>query len=340
MLYVVIFFLWMSLLIYLLMGGADYGAGILELFTTRRQQPQVRKTANHVMGPIWEANHMWLIIAVVILFVGFPGVYTTMSLHLHIPLLIMLFGIIARGASFAFRNYDAVNDGWQQVYNKIFVYSSFLTPFFLGVIAGSAVSRQIDTDASSFTGAFIFSWLNWFSAATGFFTVAVCGFLAAIFLLGEVEGKDMKKRYMQKALIMNIAMILFVIMAFIAAYIENIPLASWVFGNTISLIAVISTIISAAILWVMIRKDKVILMRLLAGLMVTALLIAVTYIHYPNIILLKNGASLSLLDQQSSPKTIRVLGIALLGGSVLILPALFYLVYSFDLKDKEGSAGY
>jgi cytochrome d ubiquinol oxidase subunit II len=121
MLYIVIGFLWVSLLIYLLMGGADFGAGILELFARETNKSQIRKTSYQAIGPIWEANHMWVIIAIVILFVGFPDVYTTVSTYLHIPLVVMLMGIIARGTAFSFRNYDAVKDRMQNVYNRIYV---------------------------------------------------------------------------------------------------------------------------------------------------------------------------------------------------------------------------
>ncbi len=122
MLHIVIGLLWISLLIYRLMGGADYGAGILELFSSGKEKEQIRKTSYHVIGPVWEASHMLRIISVVILFVGFPQIYTTVSIYLHIPVAIMLFGIITRGTSFIFRNYDAVKDHWQKVYNRISVY--------------------------------------------------------------------------------------------------------------------------------------------------------------------------------------------------------------------------
>ena len=91
----------------------------------------------HAIGPVWEANHMWLIIAIVILFVGFPFIYATMSVSLHIPLTAMLLGIIARGTAFTFRHYDAVVDDMQVIYRRIFMYASCITPLFLGIIAGS-----------------------------------------------------------------------------------------------------------------------------------------------------------------------------------------------------------
>ena len=190
---VVITFLCLAILLYFLLGGADFGAGIIELFTSEKNKSKTRRTAYAAIGPVWEANHMWLIITIVILFVGFPHIYTTMSVHLHIPLLIMLIGIIARGTAFVFRNYDAVKDNFQIVYNKIFVYSSFITPLFLGIIAGSLISGHIDTKATDFVSAYIFDWLNLFSIAVGLFTVALCGFLAAIYLIGEAKEETDKK---------------------------------------------------------------------------------------------------------------------------------------------------
>src|SRR3978361_563372 len=181
MVYIVIVYLWVALLLYLLLGGADFGAGIIELFTTEDNKAKTRRISYEAIGPIWEANHMWLIIAIVILFVGFPNIYTTMSIHLHIPLVIMLLGIIARGTAFAFRNYDAVVDDMQVIYSRIFVYASVITPLFLGIIAGSAVSGRIDPEATNFADAYIFSWLNWFSVSIGLFTVSICGFLAAVY---------------------------------------------------------------------------------------------------------------------------------------------------------------
>jgi cytochrome d ubiquinol oxidase subunit II len=334
MLYFVIFFLWVSLLVYLLMGGADFGAGILELFFSRKFKSQIRDNSYHAIGPIWEANHMWLIIALVIMFVGFPNIYSTVSVFLHIPILIMLLGIIARGTSFTFRHYDAVDDNWQVIYNKIFAWSSFITPLFLGIIAGSAVSRSIDTQNASFTSAYIYSWLNWFSVSTGLFTVAICGFLAAIYLSGEVTDLNQRKSYRYQGNVMIVAMLFCAAAVFIAAERGSIPLLQWIFGNYYSLTAVILAEISLLILWYLLNKGKIRYVRFLAAFMVTALLIAVTYDHFPNIILLKNGKDLSLLAHDSPQKTIHILGLALLLGSLLILPSLVYLVYSFRKKDK------
>lgn len=337
MLYVVIFFLWVSILFYLLFGGADFGAGIIELFTSHKNRAETRKILYRAMGPIWEANHMWLIIAIVILFVGFPVIYTTVSIYLHIPLVVMLLGIVARGTAFTFRHYDAVVDDMQEVYNRIFAYSSFVTPLFLGIIAGSTVSGQIDLKTTDFLSAYVFSWLSWFSVAVGLFTVCICGFLAAIYLIGETENAEEKKRFTKKALSMNIAAVLCGGLVFIAAYNQGIPLWDWLFGNPVGASIVFLATASLVLLWFFVRKGKAIILRPLAGFQVTMILLAVTYNHFPNIIILKSGGYLSLTDQAQN-KTIESLAWALLLGSIFILPALFYLIYSFQRKSEKVNA--
>ena len=332
--YVVICFLWLGILLYLVLGGADFGAGIIELFSTETTRSRTRKTAYQAIGPIWEANHMWLIIAVVILFVGFPVIYSTMSTYLHIPLVIMLLGITARGTAFVFRNYDAIVDNMQSVYNRIFLYSSFITPLFLGIIAGSAVSGRVDPSANNFMDAYVFLWLNWFSVAIGLFTVALCGFLASVYLIGETNIKEHQQSFIRKAKIWNGIALFCGALVFIASLVEHIPLFTWILGNTVGLTAVIAASLSLIIMWYLISNGKTIVPRMLAGFQASMILLAISYVHFPDFLILKNGEHLSLFKHQAPPATMNALGWALLIGSLFILPALFYLYYSFQ-KDRH-----
>jgi len=331
---VVITFLCMAILLYFLLGGADFGAGIIELFTSTKNRSRTRKTMYHAIGPVWEANHMWLIIAIVILFVGFPFIYTTMSVYLHIPLAIMLIGIIARGTAFVFRHYDAVKDDMQWLYNRIFRYSSFVTALFLGIIAGSLISGHIDAQATDLYTAYISGWLNWFSVAVGFFTVSLCGFLAAIYLIGETTEAHDKRRFIKKAKFMNVAAVVFGAMVFIAAQRDKIPLIDWVFKSNVGLSAIILASISLVLLWYLLIKGKTKVLRILAGFQVTMILLAISYAHFPNFIRLKSGDAISLLETAGPEKTIYSLGLALLLGSILILPFLGYLFYKFQKKEE------
>jgi cytochrome d ubiquinol oxidase subunit II len=162
----------------------------------------------------------------------------------------------------------------------------------------------------------------------GFFTVFLCRFLAAIYLAGAVNEPGAKSRYIRKAKFMNTAMFLCVLLIFLSAYQEEIPLVKWISGNLMSSIATCLTSISFCGLWFQTYRQKYFKARFFAGFMVTALLIAATYSHFPDIILLKKGTSLSLTSQSAPTKTISVLGSALLIGSLFILP-------SFDLPGLQ-----
>lgn len=334
--YIVIAYFWLAILLYLVLGGADFGAGIIEMFTSSKNIRRTRKTLYHAIGPIWEANHMWLIIAIVILFVGFPVIYSLLSIYLHIPLVIMLMGIIARGTAFVFRHYDAVRDNMQGFYNRIFVWSSFITPLFLGIIAGSTVSGHINLNADTFLEAYVFSWLNWFSVAVGFFTLTLCGFLASVYLIGEAEDENDKKRFIRKAKSMNIMAVVMGTLVFVAAARDEIPLLNWIFGNPVGTTSIAFATISLAVMWKFISRKKTMIPRLLVGFQVTMILLAISYAHFPDLIMLEGGNSLSLLKDQAPSKTMEALGWALLLGSIFILPALFYLYYSFQKKGDES----
>ena len=335
MVYIVIAYLWTAILLYLLLGGADFGAGIIELFTSDDNKDKTSVKMSRTIGPIWEANHMWLIIVIVILFTGFPEIYSSVSTYLHIPLLIMLMGIIARGTAFAFRHYDAVEDFMQVIYNKIFRYSSFITPFFLGIIAASAVSGTINPDAKGFADAYIFSWLHLFSVSVGLFTVCICGYLAAIFLIGETATSEERQRYIIKARSMNIAAVFSGALVFLAGSYDHIPLAEWLFGNPVGIATIAAAIVSLILQWVLIRHGQEIIIRLLAGFQITMLLVATTFFHYPKIILFSGDRYLSLTQHHGDDKAIESLALALLIGSLFILPALFYLIYSFQKKQPS-----
>ncbi len=328
--YVIIAYLFLSILLYVVLGGADFGAGIIELFTSNKNRSRTRKTLYQAIGPIWEANHMWLIITIVILFVAFPVIYAEMSVYLHIPLIIMLIGIIARGTAFVFRHYDAVKDDMQWVYNRIYILSSFVTPFFLGVIAGSVISGQIDHESKTFADTYVYSWLNLFSLGVGLFVVALCGFLASVYLIGEAESKDDRTRFVNKAKHMNIAAIVSGLIVFIVAVIEEIPLLNWIFDNAVGTTAVIAATLSLITLWYLIGKGKSFIIRPLAAFQVTMILLAIGYAHYPDFIIVRHGTNLSLFDHLAPEKTLAALGWALLLGSFFILPALYYLYYSFN----------
>jgi cytochrome d ubiquinol oxidase subunit II len=149
-------------------------------------------------------------------------------------------------------------------------------------------------------------------------------------LIGEADNEEDRTRFVNKAKHMNIAAIASGIIVFIAAALDHIPLMQWIFGNPVGLTAVIAATCSLGLLWYLISKGKSFIIRPLAAFQVTMILLAIGYAHYPDFIIIKNGANLSLFDHLAPPKTLAALGWALLLGSVFILPALYYLYASFN----------
>ena len=288
------------------------------------------------IAPIWEANHMWLIIAVVILFVGFPTIYTTVSTYLHIPLVLMLVGIIARGTAFTFRNYDAVEDSWQKLYTQIFYYSSLLTPFFIGIIAAATISGSIDTEAKDFLSLYIFSWFNLFGACVGFFTVSLCAYLASLFSLHEARYSDALPIMIRKTRQTALYVVVTGVLVFVSSHYSDIPLLQWIFSKALGIIAITLATVSLLFTNESIKKSNFLIARVLGGFQIVMILVAATYQHNPDIILFANGTSLSLFDESAAPKTIEALGWALLLGSIFILPFLFYLLFSFGAKRNKN----
>ncbi|MFI9575204.1 cytochrome d ubiquinol oxidase subunit II [Microbispora rosea] len=175
--------MWLGLTLYALLGGADFGGGLWDLLAggSRAGMPQ-RRLIEHSLGPVWEANHVWLIFVLVVLWTGFPTVFAAVMSTLYIPLTLAAFGIIGRGAAFAFRK--SSTELWQQrLFGAAFALSSVLTPFFLGTVAGAVASGRVPPGLAR--GSLVGAWVNPTSMLGGVLAVAVCAYLAAVYLCDD-----------------------------------------------------------------------------------------------------------------------------------------------------------
>ncbi len=333
MLYVVLFFLVFSLFLYVLLGGADYGAGILELFSSKEHQKLTKKTLYRVMGPVWEANHIWIIILVVILWVAFPIYYNILVVYLHIPLTLVLLGITMRGVAFVFRHYDAVIDHSQKLYDWMFKISSLVTPIFLGMVFGGLISGKLPIDqpldSLSFYQAFVLPWLNPFSILVGLFFAGLCTFLAAILLIGESSEKD-SVVYIKKASKATFTVFILGLITFIYGYFNEYIFITGFITNPYAVLGIILSGILLVPLWKTIKNGHRVLSRLFAGIQIFLIVVAALIVHFPNIIISKTN-KINLLDNIAPQSVIQTLAITLIIGGILILPGLFHLLKSFKM---------
>ncbi|MEN7546565.1 cytochrome d ubiquinol oxidase subunit II [Rapidithrix thailandica] len=325
MLAVIIFFLFTALILYVLFGGADFGAGVLETFLPKKN----RETIAHAIAPIWEANHVWLVLVVVILFVGFPKVYATVSNYLHIPILIVLLGVVLRGTAFTFRYYDPQKKRSEPVYSIIFQISSFVTPLFIGVTAGGMFLGKIHVQANTFAEGFINPWWNAFSFSLGLFTCCLFTFLAAVYLIGEAANEAEKKNFINAAKISNIILVVLGGLVFITANWNGFPLLEMFLDSTGAIVAVVIATVNLPLLWRFIHHGQVQLTRILAGVQTILIIGAFLLEQYPVLVHIADTDSLTIQNTVAPDAVIKQLMIALIIGSSFIFPSLIYLFKIF-----------
>jgi cytochrome bd ubiquinol oxidase subunit II len=177
--------MWVGLTLYALLAGADFGAGLWDLLAGgARRGARQRELIEHSITPVWEANHVWLIFVLVLLWTGFPSVFGAAMSTLYIPLTLAAFGIIARGAAFAFRK--ASTELWQRrLFGAAFALSSVVTPFFLGTVAGGIASARVPPGLAR--GDPLTSWWNPTGVLGGVLAVGTCGYLAAVYLCADAR---------------------------------------------------------------------------------------------------------------------------------------------------------
>jgi cytochrome d ubiquinol oxidase subunit II len=249
----------------------------------------------------------------------------------------MLVGIVLRGCAFTFRHYDAVRDRWQDYYSAIFVVSSFVTPVMLGVVAGGMLLGALSPVEEGFYAAFIQPWANLFCFSVGLFTAVLFAFLAAVYLIGETADPEVKQIFVRRALIANALAIVVGLGVFVAAEIDDLPLARLFLANAVSLIAMAAATFILVPLWIAIRRNAVHSARMFVAAQVGLVLIGWFRLQFPTIINSKIEP-LTIYTAAAPETTLRYLLYALIGGSAIIFPALLYLLTVFKLSDKEQIA--
>ncbi|MDI1247754.1 MAG: cytochrome d ubiquinol oxidase subunit II [Lacunisphaera sp.] len=330
---ILVSFIAASLLLYVLLGGSDFGAGIIELLPAGRLREAQKVVINRAMGPVWEANHMWLILLVVILFMGFPTIFTTLMIALHIPMLALLVGIVVRGSAFVFRHYDAVQEPRSQgIYTALFSLSSLWSACWLGIIAASLNRGIIDPASRDVWAAWFAPWWGVYPLAVGAFVACIYAFLASIYLVGETEEPELKRRFVRLAAWGNGLVVLAGGLVFAASLGERESLPAAFLRDPLKLAIVGLATLLFVVLWVFVAKRRTLLTRIVASGQVALILIGWYVLYAPNALITAQGP-LSFYDEAAPPATLRQLVLALLIGSVFIFPSLFYLFRVFKRSD-------
>jgi cytochrome d ubiquinol oxidase subunit II len=190
-----------GLTLYILLGGADFGGGVWDLLASGPRRASQREVIEHALGPIWEANHVWLVFSFVIFFTAFPPAFYNYMIALHIPLTVALIGIVLRGSAFAFRSYGSDGDGVEEhQWGRVFAVASTVTPFVLGTCVGALAAGRTHLQNGTPVEGFIRPWLSPFPIVVGFLTVALFSLIAAVYLTLEPGDNRVREDFRNRAL--------------------------------------------------------------------------------------------------------------------------------------------
>jgi cytochrome d ubiquinol oxidase subunit II len=327
----------LSLNAYVLFAGADFGGGVWDLLASGPRKARQRELIGHAIAPIWEANHVWLILAIVLTFTCFPPVFARLGIVLHIPLTLMLVGIVLRGSAFTFRSYDDEHDAAQLRWGRIFASASVVTPLLLGICMGAVAAGRVGRPLSGgFVQQFVEPWLNPFAISVGVLTVVLFAFLAAVFLTLESHDPALCEDFRRRALATGVVVFLAAGLVLLLSLGGAAPLmregllgSAW--AIPLHLATGASAIAVLAALWY--RRYR--LARAAVAVQVSLIVWGWALAQYPYLL----PPDFTVRNSASPATTLRLVAIALVGGGLVLLPSLVYLfrVFKSAPADRPGT---
>lgn len=321
---------------YAVLAGADFGGGVWDLFASGPRRDRQRRLIADAMSPVWEANHVWIILVVVLLFTCFPSVFARFAIVLHIPVTLMLIGIVLRGSAFIFRSYEDRGDDAQRRWGRLFAIASLITPLLLGTIVGAVASGRVTppVPGASFVANYVDPWATPFAFSVGLFALCLFGFLAAVYLTVEANEPDLREDFRSRALAAGAAVFVSAGIALLLSLQKSgAPLMGHGLTEARHALPVQVSVAAAAItamvaLWL----RRFVLARLATVAQVSLILWGWALSQYPYLI----PPDLTVETTAAPWITIKLVLIALTIGGAVLFPSLWYLFRIFKSRPTEN----
>lgn len=337
MLEIVIAILLLCILTYTIFAGVDLGTGILEIFTSKRHNAKQETLSIHALKPVWEINHIWLGLVIIIIFIVFPKAFSQIFTIFAFPILFLLTGLFIRGFAFTLKTLPKYSHN--KTVNKIFDYSSLWSTFWLGNFAGSLIQGKVTQNPTSFYDGFIAPWLSFFPILTGFFLMALFAFIAAIFLHTETDDQFLQSILKRSAINANIAAIIIGGIIFINAFFISDGITYYFLQNKLSLIAFSIATILLIPSYITLSSNSKFLMHALAIGQIFLILLGLFGTQFPIIFqtnLDKIPKTFTFYNTVAENTNVTTMLAIVVMALLVTLPTYFYLykVYKYKLKER------
>lgn len=323
-----------SLVLYALLGGADFGGGFWDLVSRGPRATAQRRLIAHAIGPVWETNHIWVIVAVVVLFTAFPRAFAVVSTALFVPVTLLLAGIVLRGAGFAFHSYRLHDDPEPGRWGTVFAAASLLTPIVLGTTVGAMSSGRIRTASLVFTGD-TSAWLAPFPLSVGLLTLAVFSYVAAAYLILETPDPALQNDFRARAMWAAAATALLSVFVPMLARSGAPDFYKALTGSDWSVPLVVLTGTAALGAYVALRLRVYPLARACAALQSALVILGWGFAQFPYLV----RPDLGLYDAAASASMLRMMVYSLAAGAVFLFPSVFLLFRIFKKDVLSGRHG-
>jgi cytochrome d ubiquinol oxidase subunit II len=261
----------------------------------------------------------------VILFTAFPPAFAAISTALHIPLTLMLIGIVLRGTTFTFRSYDVQRDDVQRRWSLVFSIASIITPILLGVTLGAIASGTIRVENGVVVSGFFNSWLAPFPFAVGFFALALFAFLAAVYLTLETPNHDLQEDFRLRSLIAGLVVAVLALTVFLLAGTGAPTVRAGISRTWWALILHLFTAVFAVTAFYSLWMRKYRMARVCAAAQVTLILLGWAFAQYPHLV----EPDITIASAAAPSITLQLLLGALAVGALVLFPSYYYLLRVF-----------
>jgi cytochrome d ubiquinol oxidase subunit II len=320
-----------SLTFYVLFGGADYGGGVWDLLASGPRREEQRELISHAITPVWEANHVWLVLAVVLLFAGFPAAFAAMMTALNIPLTVLIIGIVMRGSSFVFRAYHTGDYRTQRRWGLIFAIASTVTPICLGVVVGAISSGRMSVRDGVSVNGFLAPWLGTFPLMVGLFALSLFVFLAAVYLTVEAREPALQEDFRRKALVSGVLVAAMALGTFLAARTGAPEIYSGLLRPSLVWIVQGATAAYAIAAFVALLTRKYKVARIAAMLQVGLILWGWGLSQSPFFL----QGEMTVSAAAAAPPVLWALIGATTAGLLVLFPSIGYLMQLFKANDED-----
>ena len=317
---------------YALFVGINFGTGILELLGDEDMKREIRLTT----GPEWEVHHLWILLVIAMLYIGFHPIFEAIYDFLYVPIMFLILIIILRAVVLVYRDQVGTETGHHtNIVDSTYRVLSLFAALLIGMVVGSVISGRINPLAHNFYEKYLDSWANLFALSVGLFVCCLFAFQAAVYMIGESRDETSRKKFVRWSKIISVASVASGSLVFVIAELEKLFLIARFYYSPAAIGAVIVATLILPVFWKSLDSDRIWKARILAGMEMVLVLTAWFQVQHPVVVALEYQKDLTFTGTAANDTTLLQLFLGIIAVTAIVGMSLRYL-NRLTLKTENG----